>query len=110
MESELIIFDDELLDQISVTAPVIYYAHYDKKTGEIFSISNEKNPRYEYSLEITSDLAEPFIDGQFKYIDYIIDYVPNSEGKSVLSILSKFEHLNALRNNLFYLQNSCIAF
>jgi len=101
MESELIIFSEELLQQISVTLPVIYYAHYDKKTGEIFSISNEKNPKYEYSLELTGEIAEPFIDGQFKYSDYIIDYVANGEGKSVLSILSKFEHFNALRNNLF---------
>jgi hypothetical protein len=101
MQDDVIIFDEEALQLMLVPAPVIYYVHYDNKSGEIFSVSNEKNLRYEFSLEVTAELAEPFINGTDRYTDYIVDYIKDSEGKSALSLVSKFENLNALRNNIF---------
>jgi hypothetical protein len=101
MQDELIVFDEELLQQMLKPIPVIYYVHYDKQTGQIFSVSNERNPKYEFSLEVSSDVAKPFIDGTERYTDYIIDYATDAEGKPVLGIISKFEQLNALRNNIF---------
>ena len=101
MQDELIVFDEELLQQMLKPIPVIYYVHYDKKSGQIFSVSNERNLKYEFSLEVSSDVATPFIDGAERYIDYIIDYTTDAEGKPVLGIISKFDQLNALRNNIF---------
>jgi hypothetical protein len=101
MQDELIVFDEELLQQMLKPIPVIYYVHYDKKSGQIFSVSNERNPKYEFSLEVSSDVATPFIDGAERYTDYIIDYTTDTEGKPVLGIISKFDQLNALRNNIF---------
>jgi hypothetical protein len=101
MQDDVIIFDEEALRLMLVPAPVIYYVHYDNKSGEIFSVSNERNPRYEFSLEVTSEIAEPFINGTDRYTDYIVDYIKDPEGKSALSLVSKFENLNALRNNIF---------
>jgi hypothetical protein len=79
----------------------VYYVHYDKATGQIFSVSNERNPKYEFSLEVSSEFAKPFIDGTDRYTDYIVDYSTDTEGKPTLSVISKFEQINALRNNIF---------
>jgi hypothetical protein len=101
MQDELIIFDEEMLQLMLKHIDVVYYVHYDKTTGQIFSVSNERNPKYEFSLEVSSEFAKPFIDGSERYTDYIVDYATDAEGNPTLSVISKFEQINALRNNIF---------
>jgi hypothetical protein len=101
MQDDLIVFDEESLQQILKPITVVYYIHYDRVTGQIFSVSNERNPKYEFSLEVSAEFAKPFIDGIERYTDYIVDYATDAEGKPTLSVISKFEQINALRNNIF---------
>lgn len=101
MQDELIIFDEEMLHLMLKPVIVVYYVHYDKATGQIFSVSNERNLKYEFSLEVSSEFAKPFIDGTERYTDYIVDYAMDAEGNPTLSVISKFEQINALRNNIF---------
>jgi len=101
MQDELIVFDEEMLQLMLKPIAVVYYVHYDKASGQIFSVSNERNPKYEFSLEVSSEFAKPFIDGSERYTDYIVDYTTDAEGNPTLSVISKFEQTNALRNNIF---------
>jgi hypothetical protein len=101
MQDELIIFDEDMLQLMLKPITVVYYVHYDKASGQIFSVSNERNPKYEFSLEVSSEFAKPFIDGTERYTDYIVDYATDTEGNPTLSVISKFEQINALRNNIF---------
>ena len=65
-----------------------YYVCYDKKTGRIFSVSNEKSTRYEYSIEVEFEDVENFLNGAWHFKDYIVDYKRLSNGSTVLAIMA----------------------
>jgi hypothetical protein len=81
--------------------PPKFYAHYDKKTGEIFSTGNEINPVYPDRIEITQDEHDRFLYGHEKFSDYQIGYIRTSDNKTILSLAPKAEQGYAFKNNVF---------
>lgn len=84
-----------------VFVPPKFYAHYDKKTGEIFSTGNEINPIYPNRIEITQDEHDRFLYGHEKFSDYQIGYIRTSDNKTILSLAPKAEQGYAFKNNVF---------
>ena len=81
--------------------PPKFYAHYDKKTGEIFSTGNEINPVYPNRIEITQDEHDRFLYGYDKFSDYQIGYIRTSDNKTILALAPKAEQGYAFKNNVF---------
>jgi hypothetical protein len=64
-----------------------YYVYYDKKTGEIFSVTNEKSNEYEHGIEVEYHDVQKFLTGEWRSIDYKVGYKDTND-KSSLSILN----------------------
>ncbi len=82
------------------TAPPKYYVYYDKKNGEILSVTNEKSDRYEYALITTFDEVEPFLTGTWAFRDYKVAYRTDTDKRS-LAILSNDFSGYVFRNSMF---------
>lgn len=83
----------------SVSEPHKYYVYYDKKTGNILSVTNEKSSRYEYGIEVPFADIEKFMLGEWKFQDYTIGY-KNPDDRSTLGVLSR-DHLGyTFKNNM----------
>ena len=80
--------------------PHKYYIYYEKKTGEILSVSNEKNSSYEYGIEVDFDVAENFLSGKWKFRDYQVGYHKDSGKPTVLSLTNEFSGYN-FNNKVF---------
>jgi hypothetical protein len=78
-----------------------FYAHYDKKTGEILSIGNESNPMYPNKIEIPQDEHDRFLYGHEKFSDYQIGYIRTSDNTTVLAISPRADQGYAFKNNVF---------
>ena len=64
-----------------------YYVYYDKKTGEIFSVTNEKSNEYEHGIEVEYNDVQKFLTGEWRSIDYKVGYKDTND-KSSLTILN----------------------
>ena len=80
--------------------PPKFYIHYDKKTGEIISSSNEINIAYS-KIEITHDEHERFLYGVDKFSDYQVGLVKTSDNQTILSLVKKVDQGYAFKNNMF---------
>ena len=49
-----------------------YYVYYDKKSGKILSIGNEKDDSYEYGIESTWPEVENLVSGAWSFKDYLV--------------------------------------
>lgn len=81
--------------------PTKYYVYYDKRTGEIFSISNERNSTYEYELVTTYDEVENFLEDKWKFKDFLVAYKRLTDDNTTLSIIPKADDQYAFRNNIY---------
>jgi hypothetical protein len=79
----------------------IYYAHYDKKTGVIYSVSNEKLPQHTHSIEITIDEFNEFITGARKLHEHVVGYAKAQDGTTRLVHMQITEQMYGFRNNIF---------
>jgi hypothetical protein len=77
-----------------------FYIHYDKKTGEIISSSNEINTAYS-KIEITYDEHERFLYGIDKFGDYQVGLVKTTDNQTVLALVQKADQGYAFKNNMF---------
>lgn len=82
-------------------APQKYYVYYDKRTGEIFSISNERNSTYEYELVTSYNEIEKFLTDEWKFRDYLVAYKRLSDDTTELSIIPKADDQYAFRNSIY---------
>jgi len=73
-----------------INLPHKYYIYYNKKTGEILSVSNEKSSKYENGIEVEFADAEPFLTGQYQFKDFQIGYHKDSDKPTVLSTTNEF--------------------
>lgn len=71
--------------------PHTYYVYYNKKTGNILSVTNEISTKYDRGIEVPFSDVEKFITGEWKFYDYTVGY-KNPDDKSTLSVLSR-DHL-----------------
>lgn len=86
--------------------PVLYtepkfYVYYDNTTGNLLSVTNEKTDRYNYGFEVDLPKVENFLNGKWKFADYLIGYVRSLEGKTVLDIIPRYNEEYSFRNNIF---------
>jgi hypothetical protein len=76
--------------------PQKYYVYYDKKTGGILSVSNEKSPNYEYGIELPFEDVEKLLSGEWKFSDYMVGHT-----KGKYNIISSTAPAYAFKHNLF---------
>lgn len=78
-----------------------FYVYYDKRTGEIFSVSNERNRKYEFELTTTHSQVEKFLSGEWHFSKYLVGYKRLADDTTVLSIMPKVDDEFAFRNNIY---------
>jgi hypothetical protein len=65
-----------------------YYVYYDQKTGQILSVTNEVNSKYEHGITVDFKDVEKLISGEWKFNDYKVGYKDTNDS-STLTILSR---------------------
>ena len=75
--------------------------YYDKKSGEILSVTKEKSSRYEYGLTTTYEEVEHFLNGTWHFRDYVVGYKRLANNKTALSIIPVDDQSFVFRNNVF---------
>lgn len=78
-----------------------YFVYYNKKSGKILSIGNERDDSYEYGIEATWAEVEKLIDGSWSFNDYLVGYKRQPDGSSILAVVPNTEHGYIFKNNIF---------
>lgn len=82
------------------TVKQLYYAYYDKNSGQILEMTNEKKENNMYGIEVSYEEYDKFVSGVKKFDDYKIGYSTIND-KIILSIIPKTKDDNImLVNNL----------
>lgn len=84
--------------------PVVHipkcYVYYNKKSGEILSVTNRKDESYEHGIEVAFEDVEKFLTGEWHFSDFQVGYHKGSDKTTILSITS--EHSGyAFKNTVF---------
>ena len=77
-----------------------YYVYYEKKTGTILSITNEKSNVYEDGIEVDFNDIVNFLNGKWHFKDYQVGYNKGSNKTTILSIVNEFSGY-VFKNTLF---------
>lgn len=64
-----------------------YYAYYNRKTGAILSVTNEKSSTFENGLEVDFSLVEGLLAGTENFKDYVVGYKKLLDGGTILTVL-----------------------
>ena len=80
-----------------------YYAYFDKATGEILSVSNEKSLQYKNKLDIEYDIYAKLVSGNEKFSDYSVGYLKSDDGKTTLVLVPKTDQAFIFKNTMFEL-------
>lgn len=78
-----------------------YYVYFDKKTGQILSVGNEPEPKFEHAIKTSFEEVVGFLTGKWKFKDYLIGYKRNQDGVSNLAIIPATDLGYAFKNNVF---------
>lgn len=78
-----------------------HYVYFDKKTGQIFSVGNEPEPKFEHGIRVAFEDVEGFLVGRLKFKDYLVGYKRNQEGVSNLAIVPATDQGYGFKNNVF---------
>ncbi len=78
-----------------------HYVYYDKKSGQILSVGNEKDDRYEHGLRVAFEDVERFLTGEWHFRDYLIGYKRDADGTSTLAVVPNTDQGYAFKNNVF---------
>ena len=78
-----------------------YYVYFDKKTGQILSVGNEPETRFEHAIRTPLEHVEGFLTGRWKFKDYLIGYKRDQAGVSNLAIVPVTDQGYAFKNNVF---------
>lgn len=76
--------------QRQINIPYRYFIYYDKKTGEIFSVTNEETDRYETGIEVKFEDVENFLTGKWHFRDYQVGYHKDSKKITVLATTNEY--------------------
>lgn len=96
-DDDVIYFTEEDLALAIQPSVGNYFVYYDKKTGNILSVTNEKNDKLEYFLEVEKSVATAFLDGEQFIGDYCVAY----DDKLGLTIIPKQDEFFIRRTNIF---------
>jgi hypothetical protein len=78
-----------------------YYVYFDKKTGQILSVGNEPEPKFEHAIRTSFEEVEGFLTNKWKFKDYLVGYKRNQDGISNLAIVPATDQGYAFKNNVF---------
>jgi len=78
-----------------------HYLYFDKKTGQILSVTNEEDTSFENGLNLPFEDVEDFLTGKAKFKDYLIGYKKDQNGNSKLAIVPASDQGFAFKNNVF---------
>lgn len=78
-----------------------HYVYFDKKSGRILSVGNEKDTRFEHGIRVPFDDVKHFLDDTWKFKDYLVGYSKDLEGNSILTIVPNTDQGYAFKNNIF---------
>lgn len=78
-----------------------YYVFYEKRSGKILSVGNEKDSRFEYGIEISFEEIENLLTGKWHFRDYLVGYKRDIDGTSRLGIVPNSEQGYTFKNNIF---------
>jgi hypothetical protein len=78
-----------------------YYVYYNRKTGNIVSVGNEKDPNLEDGIETTFDEVENLITGAWKFSDYIVNYKRQLDGTLKLAVIPNTDQGYIFKNSIF---------
>lgn len=85
---------------VDTTCPV-YYAYYDKSTGNLISVTNEKSTVHDHSIEISKSEYVRLVTGVESFSSYCVGYSKNASGKTVLALVPVTEQGYSFRSNMF---------
>ena len=57
-----------------------YYVYFDKKTGQILSVGNEPESRFEHAIRTSLEEVEGFLTNKLKFKDYLVGYKRDQAG------------------------------
>ena len=79
----------------------VYYAYYEKSTGELISITNEKSVVHDHGIEITEGEYQKLLNGVELFSKYRVGYAKTPEGKTALALVPITDHGYSFRSNMF---------
>jgi hypothetical protein len=77
-----------------------FYAYYDKPTGTILAVSNEKNTNYSHGIEIDHSLHKKLSSNVERFEDYKIGHVKTEDNKTVAMVLANKDRLFDFKNTM----------
>lgn len=82
--------------------PHKFYVYYDKRSGEILSVSNSVSQKYEYGIEVPYEDVKGFMEENHHFRDYRIDYVRRGNDSVKLGIVKNHDQdYYNFKNNTF---------
>jgi hypothetical protein len=80
-----------------------YYAYYDKDTGEVICVTNEKSTVYSHGIEISYEMHHALVSGEEKFSDYAVGRVKTDDGKTVVAMMPKTDQAYVFKNTMLEL-------
>jgi hypothetical protein len=77
-----------------------YYAYYDKRTGALLSVTNEKSTTHKHYVEIPFEMHDNLVSGKEKFDDYIVGNLTTDDGKTILSLVPKLGEAYSFKNTM----------
>lgn len=78
-----------------------HYVYYEKKSGKILSVGNEKDDRYEHGIKVEFKDVEGFLTNTWNFSDYLVGYKRDGDGNSQLGIVPATDQGYAFKNTVF---------
>lgn len=77
-----------------------FWAYFDKKTGAIFTVTNELDKKQKNRIEIPKELHERLASGKEKFSDYTVGYLRQADSSTILSITAKKDLAFIFKNTM----------
>jgi hypothetical protein len=78
-----------------------FYIYYDKKTGEILSVTNEHQPKNKNSIEVPFETYDLLVSGKKQFTDYEVGKIKTDDGKTVVRVILKSDQAYVFKNTMF---------
>ena len=78
-----------------------YYVYYDRRSGRILSVGNEKDSNFDHGIETTYEEVEKLIGGTWSLKDFIVSYKRQIDGSLKLAIIPNTDQGYIFKNNIF---------
>jgi hypothetical protein len=86
-----------------------YYAYFDKASGDILSVTNEKSQHYTNKLDIDYELYAKLVSGTEKFSDYSIGHLRSITGKTSLVISPRIGEEFIFKNTMLEIISPAIV-